>query len=173
MLIDWRTSPKKLQCQHQKKDILHPTFLLRLTGTIKWNLNWVKSAFFSEKNQQNRAAQPHSPCMLRPPHHHYFHTYSFIQQSCLLPLKKIGKHTFCIITPQNLNQNVHFHERPTLRQLKSSPLIPIEFFSSDNLFYIKQVEENSFIFFFAYRKKFVVLLRKQTSWKVYGGSRNI
>lgn len=102
--------------------------------------------------------------MLRPPHHHYFHTYSFIQQSCLLPLKIIGKHTFCIITPQNLNQNVHFHERPTLRQLKSSPLIPIEFFFSDNLFYIKQVEENSFIFFFAYRKKFVVLLRKQTNF---------
>lgn len=148
------------------------SFKVNGNNQVKLKLSQV-SLLFRKEPAKPCSSDTHSPCMLRPPHHHYFHTYSFIQQSCLLPLKIIGKHTFCIITPQNLNQNVHFHESPTLRQLKSSPLIPIEFFFSDNLFYIKQVEENSFIFFFAYRKKFVVLLRKQTSWKVYGGSRNI
>ena len=138
----------------------HISFKVNGNNQVKLKLSKV-SLLFRKEPAKPCSSDIHSPFMLQPPQHHYFHTYSFIQQSCLLPLKIIGKHAFCIITPQNLIQNDHFHERATLRQLKLSPLIPIKFFFSDNLFYIKQVDENSFIFFFAYRKKFLVLLKNK------------
>lgn len=138
----------------------HISFKVNGNNQVKLKLSQV-SLLFRKEPAKPCSSDTHSPFKLRPPHHHYFHTYSFIQQSCLLPLKIIGKHAFCIIIPQNLIQNVHFHERATLRQLKSSPLIPTKFFFCDNLFYIKQVDaREQFYLLFCIQKKISCSLKK-------------
>ena len=118
---------------------MHPTFLLILdfkangNNQVKLKLSQV-SLLFSKEPAKPYSSDTLSYSLGAPATtSSYFHTYSIFQHSCLLSLKIIGKHTFCIITPQNLIQNAHFHERATLRQLKSSPLIP-KFFFSDSSF---------------------------------------